>query len=80
MSKAVLIVILGVIVILTPIDGLPEQVNTAITVLAGITIAILGLLMRVERLWLIRSLSGGHKTDAYAENGIPQKKSEEQSS
>lgn len=73
MSKAVIVAILGLVVILIPIDGLPDRVSTILTVLAGIAIFILGLLMRVERLWLLRSLQGGHKTDAYAENGAPQR-------
>lgn len=79
MSKAVLVTIIGVIVAIIPINGLPAYINTIITVLAGIAIVILGLLMRVERLWMLRALSGGHKTDAYTENGVPQKISEEHS-
>ena len=76
MSKAVLVIILGIVVILIPIDGLPEKVSATLTVLSGAALVVLGLLMRIERLWLLRSLSGGHKTDAYTENGAPQKNSE----
>lgn len=72
MSKAVIVAVLGIIVALTPIDGLPDVVTTIITVLSGAVIAVLGVLMRYERLWLIRSRSGGHKTDAYVENGSPE--------
>ncbi len=71
MSKATLIVILGIIVVLIPIDGLPDRISTALTVLAGFGIMVLGVLMRFERLWLIRAQEGGHRTDAYAENGAP---------
>lgn len=69
MSKAVIVIILGIIVALIPIDGLPDRVSTFLTVLAGLTIAVLGVLLRFERLWLIRARMGGHSTDAYAENG-----------
>ena len=69
MSKASIVTILGILVALIPIDGLPDSVSTGLTVLLGFGIAILGLLMRVERLWLIRAGRGEHRTDAYAENG-----------
>lgn len=71
MSKAVLTVILGIIIVLIPIDGLPDRVSTGLTVLAGFAVIILGVLMRFERLWLIRARDGGHKTDAYAESSGP---------
>lgn len=71
MSKAALVVFLGAIVVLIPIDGLPDRMSTVLTVLAGLSIIILGILMRFERLWLIRAQEGGHRTDAYAENGTP---------
>lgn len=68
MSKAVIITIIGFLIATTPINGLPTVFNTWLIVGGGIAVVILGLLMRVERLWLLRALSGGHKTDAYAEN------------
>lgn len=71
MSKAVIVAILGIVVALIPIDGLPDRISTVLTVLAGLSIAVLGVLMRFERLWLIRARLGGHSTDAYAENGAP---------
>ena len=71
MSKAGIVVLLGFVVLLVPFDGLPERASMIISVLAGLSIIALGLLLRVERQWLIRSLTGGHKTDAYAENGAP---------
>ncbi len=61
------------LVALIPIDGLPDRLSTFLTVGIGFSIVILGLLMRVERLWLLRAQRGEHKTDAYAENGAPQK-------
>ena len=73
MSKAVLVVVLGFLVALLPFDGLPDTVTTTLTVLLGFVIAGLGVLMRFERLWLIRSMRGGHKTDAYAESGMKDK-------
>lgn len=76
MSKAVIVAILGIIVAFIPIDGLPDRVSTIITVLAGVSIAVLGILMRFERLWLIRARLGGHTTDAYTENGAPQQTAE----
>jgi predicted tellurium resistance membrane protein TerC len=75
-SKAVIVAILGIIVAFIPIDGLPDRVSTIITILAGLSIAVLGVLMRFERLWLIRARLGGHTTDAYAENGAPQHSAE----
>lgn len=77
MSKAVIVVILGFIVALIPFDGLPERVSTILLVVIGLVVMFLGLLLRAERLWLLRSLSGGHKTDAYAENGAPPKTEEQ---
>ncbi len=71
MSKATVVVFIGIIVALISFMGFPSVVKVTVTVLAGIAIIILGLLMRVERLWLLRALQGGHKTDAYAENGAP---------
>lgn len=73
MSKAVIVAVLGIVVMLLPFDGLPEVVTTWLTVILGAAVTILGLLMRFERLWLIRAMRGGHKTDAYAENGIPER-------
>lgn len=69
MSKAVIVIVLGIIVALIPIDGLPDRVSTILTVLAGVSTAVLGVLLRYERLWLVRAQRGGHTTDAYAENG-----------
>jgi sulfite exporter TauE/SafE len=68
MSKAVLVTIIGIIVAFVPFTGFPSGVRDVVVTIAGVIIVTLGLLMRVERLWLLRSLSGGHKTDAYAEN------------
>lgn len=73
MSKAVIVTIIGVIVALLPYLGFPSFFIKLVTTLAGIAIIVLGLLMRVERLWMLRALSGGHKTDAYAENGAQPK-------
>lgn len=71
MSKPALVVLIGAIVALIPIDGLPDRISTVLTVLAGVALVVLGILMRFERLWLIRAQEGGHRTDAYAENGAP---------
>ena len=77
MSKAVIVILLGLLVAFIPIDGLPDRVSTILTVLAGFAIAVLGILMRFERLWLIRARMGGHTTDAYTENGAPQTTAEQ---
>lgn len=68
MSKAMLVVCVGVIVAFLPFTGLPFTAKTWIAVGAGAALIVLGLLMRVERLWMLRALGGGRVTDAYAEN------------
>ena len=73
MSKAVLVAILGVIVTLLPLSGLPSAFIKIAVMAIGVALLVLGLLMRAERLWMVRALSGGHKTDTYAENAAPQK-------
>ena len=70
MSKAVLVTILSAcIVLINVLYGFPSALVKWVTILAGLVIVILGLLMRVERLWLLRQIAGGHTTDTYAENG-----------
>ncbi|MEN9390183.1 MAG: hypothetical protein RLZZ283_283 [Candidatus Parcubacteria bacterium] len=69
MSKAVIVVIIGILLVLLPYLGVPSAVKTFIIVGTGTVLVILGLLMRVERLWLLRALHGGHANDAYAESG-----------
>ncbi len=68
-----MITIIGALIAFMPFTGFPSAVKVGVTVAAGIAVIILGLLMRVERLWMLRALQGGHRTDAYAENGAPQK-------
>ena len=68
MSKAGAIVVLGFLVAFLPFTGFPTGFETVIAVLLGLLIMVLGFLVRQEHLWLLRSLSGEHKTDAYAEN------------
>lgn len=78
MSKAVLVTLIGaVIVLLNILYGFPSEIVRWVTIIFGVVIIVLGLLMRVERLWLIRALTGGHKTDAYAENGAIQRTAED---
>lgn len=69
MSKAGLIVLLGLVVAFTPFLGIPTDVKTTVAVVAGLLILVLGFLVREERRWLMRALSGDHHTDAYTENG-----------
>lgn len=77
MSKAVIVTVVGaLIVFFNLLYGFPSAYVRWFTILAGVAIVVLGLLMRVERLWMIRALAGGHKTDAYAENAAPKAQNE----
>lgn len=71
MSKGSSIVILGLISAFLPFTGFPLVVKITLAVVIGFLIMALGFLVRQERLWLLRALSGEHKTDAYTENGAP---------
>ena len=71
MSKAATIVVLGFLAAFMPFTGFPGIVKTILAVLFGLLIMALGFLVRQERIWLLRALSGEHKTDAYTENGTP---------
>ena len=69
MSKAGFIVLLGVIAIFLPFLGIPTVAKTVVAVGSGVLVAVLGLLVREERRWLLRALKGDHRTDTYSENG-----------
>lgn len=69
MSKAAAIIILGFLTAFLPFTGFPGVVKIVIAVFVGLTIMGLGFLVRQERIWLLRALSGEHKTDAYTESG-----------
>lgn len=69
MSKAGLIALLGGLLALMPFIGIPSAAKVGLTVLFGGVVLILGFLVREERRWLMRALSGDHQTDAYTENG-----------
>ncbi len=69
MSKAAAIIILGFLTAFLPFTGFPGVVKIVIAVFVGLTIMALGFLVRQERIWLLRALSGEHKTDAYTESG-----------
>ncbi|MEK7530573.1 MAG: hypothetical protein AAB573_01800 [Patescibacteria group bacterium] len=69
MSKAVIVMVIGIILVLLPYMGIPSSAKTFVIVGAGTILVILGLLIRVERLWMLRALHGGHANDAYAESG-----------
>ncbi|MFQ5540955.1 MAG: hypothetical protein ACE5F4_01780 [Candidatus Paceibacteria bacterium] len=69
MSKAALIAFLGLLSALLPFVGIPTIAKTALAVLFGIGILILGFLVHEERRWLLRALKGDHQTNAYTENG-----------
>lgn len=71
MSKAAAIVILGFFTAFLPFTGFPGVVKIVLAVLFGLSVMALGFLVRQERIWLLRALSGEHKTDAYTENGAP---------
>ncbi len=77
MSKASLVVILGIVMlVVTVVEGLPASLAWWLVVISSSAIIILGLLLRVERQWLLRALSGGHRTDAYEESSSPRKHAE----
>ena len=69
MSKGGVIVLLGFLSAFLPFTGFPTNTKILLAVLFGIFIMVFGFLVRQERLWLLRTLSGEHKTDAYTENG-----------
>jgi len=69
MSKAAAIIVLGFFAAFLPFTGFPGGVKMALGALIGLSIMALGFLVRQERIWLLRALSGEHKTDAYTENG-----------
>ena len=69
MSKAAAIIVLGFLAAFLPFTGFPGGVKIVLAVLFGLSIMALGFLVRQERIWLLRALSGEHKTDAYTENG-----------
>lgn len=69
MSKAAAIIILGFLAAFLPFVGIPSGVKIILAVLFGLSIMALGFLVRQERIWLLRALSGEHKTDAYTESG-----------
>ncbi len=69
MSKGGLIVLLGFLAAFLPFTGFPIGVKTALAVVFGILVMALGFLVRQERIWLLRAVSGEHKTDAYTETG-----------
>ncbi len=69
MSKGALILLLGLVTAFLPFTGFPADIKMAIAVVSGLLLMGLGFLVRQERLWLIRAVSGERKTDAYTENG-----------
>lgn len=68
MSKIGAVIVLGFLIAFLPFTGFPTGLETGLAIIFGLLIMALGFLVRQERLWLLRSLSGEHKTDAYAEN------------
>ncbi len=71
MSKGSVILVLGLFLAFLPFTGFPSFVKATFAVVAGLSVAALAFLVRQERLWLLRTLSGAHTTDAYTENGAP---------
>ena len=69
MSKGSTILVLGFLLAFLPFTGFPNAIKLTFTVLFGVIVMTLGFLVRQERLWLMRAISGEHKTDAYTENG-----------
>ncbi len=69
MSKGSTILVLGLLLAFLPFTGFPNVIKMTFAVLFGVIVMGLGFLVRQERLWLMRAISGEHKTDAYTENG-----------
>ena len=69
MSKGSSILVLGALLAFLPFTGFPTGFKIICAVLLGLTVSVLGFLVREERRWLVRALAGEHKTDAYTENG-----------
>lgn len=69
MSKGATILVLGFLLAFLPFTGFPNGIKLTFTVFFGVIVMVLGFLVRQERLWLMRAISGEHKTDAYTENG-----------
>lgn len=69
MSKAGLIALIGFLSALLPFLGIPILAKTVLAAVFGVLVMALGFLVREERRWLLRALSGDHQTDAYTENG-----------
>ncbi len=70
MSKGSTILLLGLLVAFLPFTGFSTIIKIILAVLFGFTLMVLGFLVRQERLWLLRAMSGERKTDAYTENNI----------
>ncbi len=69
MSKTGLIILFGLLLAILPFIGISFAVKTALAVVLGLSVLVLGFLVRQERRWLLRALEGDHHTDAYTENG-----------
>ena len=67
MSKEMIVIALGVLVVITPYLGIPGTWKTVIFVLAGLSLAGLGFLLRGEAL----SREAGHGHDHFVENAAP---------
>ena len=58
MSKGSVVVLLGVVVVLVAIAGLPSMLKAGALIVIGLTIAGIGFLVREEKAWLIEILRG----------------------
>jgi hypothetical protein len=67
MSKEMTVIALGVLVVITPYLGVPGAWKTVIFVLAGLSLAGVGFLLRGEAL----ARSAGHGHDHFVENAAP---------
>lgn len=72
MSKAGIIVLLGLLTAFMPFIGIPLAVKTPLTIALGLLTLVLGFLVREERRWLLRALRGDRQPDAYTESGAEQ--------
>jgi hypothetical protein len=54
-----------------PFLGIPSTFKIIFAVVFGIMVMALGFLVREERKWLLRALSGDHQADAYTESRVP---------
>ncbi len=73
MSKGSVVVLLGIVVVLVAIAGLPSMLKAGALIVIGLTIAGIGFLVREEKAWLIEILRGERVSGAHDSHESPSK-------